>query len=242
MPSTGLPGDGQCDNVGALGTAGSDGAQFDFQRAGADGGDFADSEIPISTLLPDRKCPFQTCEYHTKGFVRKHDLVRHIITHYDGRLYCGFCPDGLAKSFGRPFLRVEPLKRHLAAVHDAAKFRKTQNTTEAYLRDRIREHGSVGAGHCSICIRPFASAAELYGHIEGCVVQLLLLRAREDNGSAVPRDGAAMSQSSLGYTGMEDAEWNAGPYMLATGAAGTVSHGGHWVHGTFPEGYGQWRG
>ncbi|KAL1887734.1 hypothetical protein Sste5346_010027 [Sporothrix stenoceras] len=220
--ASGVPGDDQCDSPGALGAAGSNNAQFDSQRA--DGGDFANSEIPISALLPDRKCPFRTCEYHTKGFVRKHDLVRHIITHYDGRLYCGFCPNGLAKSFGRPFLRVEPLKRHLAAVHGAAKFRKTQNTTEAYLRDRIREHGSVGAGHCSVCVRPFASAAELYGHIEGCVVQLLLLRAREDNGNAAPLDRAAIFQPAIL---MEEAGWNAGSYILATENAGALSQGGH---------------
>ena len=64
-------------------------------------------------------------------------------------------------------------------MHDAAKFRKTQNTTEAYLKDRIREYGSVGAGHCSIYSWLFATAAELYGHIEGCVVQLLLQRAEK---------------------------------------------------------------
>lgn len=138
----------------------------------------ADEETPINELLPDKKCPFQACPYHKKGFARKHDLVRHVITHYDGRLYCGFCPDDLAKSFGRPFLRVEPLKRHLAVVHHAAKFRKTQNTTETYLKLRLKEYGSVHGGHCGICSRYFSVAAKLYNHIEGCVVRLLLERAK----------------------------------------------------------------
>lgn len=153
-------------------------------------GDTTDDDIPIGKLLPDRKCPFRKCPYHSKGFVRKHDLVRHIITHYDGNLYCGFCPEELSRTFGRPFLRVEPLKRHLAVIHNAAKYRKSHNTTEAYLRQRLSEYGTLSGGHCSICARHFSAATKLYNHVEGCVVRLLLERAKTDEGlPSIPDDG-----------------------------------------------------
>ncbi|CAK7233449.1 hypothetical protein SBRCBS47491_008614, partial [Sporothrix bragantina] len=121
---------------------------------------------------------------------------------------------------------------HLAAVHDAAKFRKTQNTTEAYLKDRIREYGSVSTGHCSICSRPFATAAELYAHIEGCVVHLLLQRAREDNRSAAHGEGTAMISQPME---MDGSTWDTRSYMLATGHPGVMAP---WIQGGFPGGYG----
>ncbi|EFX05758.1 c2h2 finger domain containing protein [Grosmannia clavigera kw1407] len=170
--------------------------------------EMADQDTSINELLPDKKCPFQTCPYHKKGFARKHDLVRHVITHYDGQLYCGFCPDELAKSFGRPFLRVEPLKRHLAVVHHAAKFRKTQNTTETYLKLRLKEYGAVHGGHCNICSRQFSVAAKLYNHIEGCVVRLLLERARA--GDIEPQESEELSGAQLGWSTNHQASRRAG--------------------------------
>jgi hypothetical protein len=101
-----------------------------------------------------------------------------------------------------------------------------------YLRDLIQEYGSVGAGYYSLCTRPFATTAELYGHIEGL---LLLLRAREDNGNAAPQDGAAIFRPP---TRVEDVGWNGGPYMVAAAHKRVMPNNGYWIHGVFPGRYG----
>jgi hypothetical protein len=37
------------------------------------------------------KCPVPTCEYHKKGFARRHDKNRHALTHYEGTDLSTWC-------------------------------------------------------------------------------------------------------------------------------------------------------
>ncbi len=60
------------------------------------------------------KCPVQTCEYHIKGFARKHDRNRHALAHYKGIMVCGFC-NGPGASAEKLFNRTDVFKRHLIA-------------------------------------------------------------------------------------------------------------------------------
>jgi len=62
------------------------------------------------------KCPIQTCGYHKKGFARKYDRVRHVLTHFKGKMVCGFCP-GTGSSVEKVFNRADVFKRHLTYVH-----------------------------------------------------------------------------------------------------------------------------
>lgn len=59
------------------------------------------------------KCPFRNCEL---GYCSKWKLDSHILTHYKGRIVCGFCLGYLAPT---SFNRADVFQRHLESVHGA---------------------------------------------------------------------------------------------------------------------------
>lgn len=116
------------------------------------------------------KCPIATCEYHTRGFARKHDKVRHTLTHYKGRLTCGFCPSSAGE---KTFNRADVFKRHLTSVHGVEQ-------TPPNARRKIPAPGGTKrsgeiSGICSTCGNGFASAQDFYEHLDDCVLRFVLL-------------------------------------------------------------------
>jgi len=121
------------------------------------------------------KCPFPTCEYHTKGFARKYDSNRHILTHYKGVMVCGLCP-GSGSAGEKSFNRVDVFKRHLTSVH-----RVEQTPPNARRRERTKPRESkasdgngVAAGSCSTCKQVFDDAQAFYDHLDDCVLHVVL--------------------------------------------------------------------
>lgn len=145
---------------------------------------FKDLKSHILTHQNERpeKCPIPTCEYHTKGFARKYDKNRHTLTHYKGTMVCGFCP-GSGSAAEKSFNRADVFKRHLTSVHGVE-----QTPPNA----RRKSPGSAAGGHafgthdgsgmCSTCGNTFASAQDIYEHLDECVLRVV---QQADPGEAI---------------------------------------------------------
>ncbi|CAI7607967.1 unnamed protein product [Penicillium glandicola] len=122
-----------------------------------------------STERPE-KCPVVTCEYHTKGFIRKGDKNRHALTHYKGVMVCNFCP-GSGTPKERSFTRADTFKRHLVAVHGAEQLppEKLGHRPTSSIKTGIN-HTSDSTGNCSICNENFRDAQGFFEHIDNCVM------------------------------------------------------------------------
>ena len=116
------------------------------------------------------KCPVPTCDYHTKGFARKYDKNRHLLTHYKGKLVCGFCP-GSGSAAEKNFNRADIFKRHLTSVHGVQQIppnvRRRHRSLSRNIVDEV-------AGTCSTCSVVFPDAQEFYEHLDHCVVRVVL--------------------------------------------------------------------
>ncbi|KAK5682954.1 hypothetical protein LTS10_004482 [Elasticomyces elasticus] len=111
------------------------------------------------------KCPLPSCEYHTIGFVREADRIRHTLTHYKGELVCGFCPDGGA-STERTFKRADVFKQHLMAEHIAWQAQPGSK------RRSPNVYGPMSARPCSTCgVGPFPNPQSFYEHLDDCVLR-----------------------------------------------------------------------
>ncbi|KAI5468116.1 hypothetical protein BGZ63DRAFT_43454 [Mariannaea sp. PMI_226] len=112
------------------------------------------------------KCPIKTCEYHTRGFSRKHDRNRHALNHYRGTLICSFCP-----GFGTPqeisFNRLDLFKKHLVEAHEVPM--KPPNGH----RPPGTRSGVEASGYCNVCRQTFLSPDDLYDHLDDCVLSIL---------------------------------------------------------------------
>jgi hypothetical protein len=115
------------------------------------------------------KCPIPSCDYHTKGFARTHDNNRHVLTHYKGKLVCGFCP-GSGSATEKSFNRADVFKRHLTSVHGVEQAHQIARRRYKHL-----SHNVVCdvAGTCSTCSVVFANAQTFYEHLDDCVLRVI---------------------------------------------------------------------
>lgn len=116
-----------------------------------------------------QKCPIKFCEYHTKGFARKYDQVRHTLKHFKGILACDYCSP-IAPGGAVLFNYVEDFKRHLVHAHgvDLPHLRvKARSPTATHAQDRH-------LGTCSSCFEQFIAPRDLYHHMDDCILQRLL--------------------------------------------------------------------
>ncbi|KAJ5207885.1 Zinc finger C2H2 [Penicillium cf. viridicatum] len=153
------------------------------------------------------KCPIVTCDYHTKGFARKYDKNRHVLTHYKGVMVCHFCPDaGIPKE--KSFTRVDVFKRHLVSVHGAELMPPNQRHPRpiSSIEGGINQTSS-STGNCSICSETFRDAQDFFNHLDSCVMLKVTQGSSESvNNMRLPGvsedeetvDGRRHSSSSFG--------------------------------------------
>ena len=120
------------------------------------------------------KCPIKACDYHMKGFARKYDRNRHVLTHSAGHMACGFCP-GSGTAAEKAFSRVDLFKRHLTSIHGVDEIspinhRRTNQTTSITRSN----NASDAPAKCSICSLTFRDAQGFYGHLDDCVLRKVL--------------------------------------------------------------------
>lgn len=124
------------------------------------------------------KCPDPSYQYHTKGFARRYDRNRHVLTHYTGTIVCGLCP-GSGTSAEKSFTRVDIFKRHLTSVHGAEQtLPKSRRRANPERSSETANHG--GTGECSTCGNTFSRVQDFYDHLDDCMlsdIQDLLLVA-----------------------------------------------------------------
>lgn len=136
---------------------------------------FKDVKAHMLTHQNERreKCPVLSCEYHTKGFVRKYDRNRHTLTHYKGTMVCGFCPgSGSGSPAEKSFNRADVFKRHLTSVHGVEQMPPNARRKESYKRLSHNVLCDV-AGTCSTCGVGFNNAQEFYEHLDDCVLRVI---------------------------------------------------------------------
>ena len=111
------------------------------------------------------KCPVVRCEYYRKGFARKCDKDRHVLTHFNKTIICNFCTlhlDGSVPAFNR----VDLFKRHLSAIHGVGKGRvSSELESESEISSEVAQ--------CSICAVPFVGPQALYDHLQECIHDVL---------------------------------------------------------------------
>ncbi|CAI7573038.1 unnamed protein product [Penicillium discolor] len=116
------------------------------------------------------KCPIVTCDYHAKGFARRYDRNRHLLTHYKGVMVCHFCP-GAGTPKEKSFTRADVFKRHLVTVHGVKQLQPNQldqSPTSSIKTDM--DHTGNSTANCSICNEPFEDPQDFYKHIDNCVM------------------------------------------------------------------------
>lgn len=173
--------------------------------------------VTHQNVRPER-CPVIGCDYNTKGFSRKYDKNRHILTHYKGIMVCGFCP-GSGSLLERSFNRADVFKRHLLSVHAVEKTSShSRKKTSRGIND-IAANGPDANGKCSTCSAMFQNAQEFYEHLDDCVLQIVqqegprrLPEVEDDstiNNMSQSNDQTAISGFAMGgggYGGLEF--WN----------------------------------
>jgi hypothetical protein len=140
---------------------------------------FKDLKAHMLTHQTERpgECPFQTCDYHIKGFARKYDKTRHTLTHYKGTMVCGFCP-GSGSTAEKSFHRADVFKRHLTSAHAVEQTppnsRKKATPGSIHLKqNRLASYASDATGRCSTCSSTFSDAQDLYDHLDDCVLRIV---------------------------------------------------------------------
>ncbi len=124
------------------------------------------------------ECPVVSCEYNGRGFARRFDRTRHMLTHYKGTMVCGFCPGpGTAKA--KSFNRADVFKRHLTSVHgvEPSSSRRGMQSCPARAENPVEKPSVDSSGDaigiCSTCLEQFASAQEFYEHLDDCVLRVV---------------------------------------------------------------------
>lgn len=128
------------------------------------------------------KCHMPTCEYFTKGFARKYDKNRHVLTHYKGILVCGFCV-GTTKEF----TRADVFKRHLTSVHGVEQTPPSARRRAAHATQPPTGNADGISAPCNICKLVFAGAQKFYEHLDDCV--LLEITSTPSQNHASPPSG-----------------------------------------------------
>ena len=134
-----------------------------------------------------KKCPVLTCEYNKKGFDRKYDKNRHILTHFKGTMVCGFCPS-LSASTERTFNRPDVFKRHLVGVHGATPFLSSRPDEPV----RVASTPTRDIPRCSNCSITFNEIQAFYDHLDDCVLRIIQQQSKEQlSGPAMSAFGGA---------------------------------------------------
>uniref|UniRef100_A0A8H7N576 C2H2-type domain-containing protein n=1 Tax=Bionectria ochroleuca TaxID=29856 RepID=A0A8H7N576_BIOOC len=128
-----------------------------------------------STERPE-KCPMRNCEYYRKGFARKYDRNRHVLTHFKGTIICGVCPDG-EDSNNITFYRPDTFKKHLTTAHGAELAASAPGKAAGQ-----PSSAALSPTRCSICAYTLPSVHALFEHLEDCVLQTL---QHEDEGEVI---------------------------------------------------------
>ncbi|KAL7804648.1 hypothetical protein V8C44DRAFT_342887 [Trichoderma aethiopicum] len=122
-------------------------------------------------LLGLEKCPFTTCLYHTTlGFDGRHARNRHLFTHHNGIMLCGFCP-GSSPGLENTFDHLDAFKKHLSAVHGVEQTPPDGRRAVGfgYMAPETLAHGPDATGICSICNMFFTDVQNFYWHLDSCV-------------------------------------------------------------------------
>lgn len=136
---------------------------------------FKDLKAHMLTHQTERpeKCPITSCEFHKRGFARKYDRNRHLVTtHYKATVVCGFCP-GEGSSSEKTFNRTDVFKRHLVASHGV-----DQNLTSSKKRTargvaKSSTSNDETSGMCTTCGNIFPNAQELFDHLDECILRVV---------------------------------------------------------------------
>jgi hypothetical protein len=146
---------------------------------------FKDLKAHMLTHQNERpeKCPIATCDYHIKGFARKYDKNRHILTHYKSTMVCGFCPSS-GSSAEKSFNRADVFKRHLTSVHAVEQTppnsrKMTSGGVNAV--KKLAGYAPDATGKCSTCSAMSQNAQDFYEHLDDCVLSMV---QQEDPGEA----------------------------------------------------------
>ncbi|KAN0067237.1 hypothetical protein V8E54_014692, partial [Elaphomyces granulatus] len=125
---------------------------------------------------PERthKCPIVACEYHMKGFRRKHNKIKHTLTHYRGKIVCGFCP-GSGSADEESFLLPSLFKKHLVLVHGVnSTASKCRSIGRAPMHDEKPASDEMRAtGKCSSCSATFTNVQRFYDHLDNCLLRVI---------------------------------------------------------------------
>jgi hypothetical protein len=134
----------------------------------------------LRSHLLDRpeKCPLTSCEFHVRGFARRFDKHRHMRTHFQGTLYCGFC------SVTTPFNDCDMLLRHLVSVHGAHLDRDVEENDfdEESREDRESKKPTDSPqqktadyliAECSVCSTAF-NPRGMWEHLKSCVIEKVI--------------------------------------------------------------------
>ncbi|KAM7216961.1 hypothetical protein V8F06_007600 [Rhypophila decipiens] len=147
---------------------------------------FKDLKSHMLTHQTERplKCPIATCEYHVKGFARRYDKNRHVLSHLKGTMVCGFCP-GSGSASERSFNRADVFKRHLTAVHGVEQTppnsRKKHIGSSTTIK-KLTGYAPDATGKCSICEQTFTNPQDFYEHLDDCVLRIV---QQEDPAEAI---------------------------------------------------------
>jgi hypothetical protein len=153
---------------------------------------FRDLKAHMLTHQNERpeKCPIPTCEYYTRGFARKYDQNRHLLTHHRGILVCGFCSGfGGSVEAEKSFNRADVFKRHLTSVHGVEQTppnarRKGAKESKRSSYSNVRDI----SGMCSTCSATFANAQTFYEHLDDCVIYAVQHAQVSEAGCASEQD------------------------------------------------------
>ena len=105
-------------------------------------------------------CIEPSCEYFSKGFPSKVHRDRHVVSHYDRVMICGFCSVNISLGL-RSFASVDALRFHIIFNHT----READSATSA----------------CTTCKWNNWSPEGFCYHIEDCVLRWMEDRATEDS-------------------------------------------------------------
>jgi len=134
---------------------------------------FKDLKAHMLTHQTERpeKCPIASCDYHTRGFARSYDKIRHTLAHYRGTLICGFCP-GSRSPAEKSFNRADVFKRHLTSVHGVEQTPLNCPKKNSNSKDTMA-YSSNSTGKCSTCSGAFSNPQEFYEHLDDCVLRMV---------------------------------------------------------------------
>jgi len=126
------------------------------------------------------KCPIQSCDYHIKGFARKYDKNRHILTHCKRTMVCGFCL-GSGSAAEKSFNRADVFKRHLKMVHGIEKMPPRKKAPGAVAPGKkLTDYPPHATSKCSTCSQAFSNARGFYEHLDDCVLRVVQQERLDD--------------------------------------------------------------